>query len=256
MPYAHLDEPRERVFYTRHLELTGQAPAVVCVHGAGGSHLNWPAEIRRLPGATVYTLDLPGHGRSGGSGRRTIDEYMAVLTAFLDALNLSQAVIVGHSMGSAVAMKMALTHPDRVQGLVLLGSGAKLRVAPSILQGIQNNFKGVVNLIGDFAYGPDAPEKLKNQGQQLLSQTSPEVMRGDFLACDAFDVMENLDEINVPALVITGTDDQLTPPKYAQFLAQHIAGAELVLVEKAGHMVMLERPQEVGDSVARFVAAL
>ncbi len=181
---------------------------------------------------------------------------MAVLTAFLDALNLSQAVIVGHSMGSAVAMKMALTHPDRVQGLVLLGSGAKLRVAPSILQGIQNNFKGVVNLIGDFAYGPDAPEKLKNQGQQLLSQTSPEVMRGDFLACDAFDVMENLDEINVPALVITGTDDQLTPPKYAQFLVQHIAGAELVLVEKAGHMVMLERPQEVGDSVARFVAAL
>jgi len=206
MPYTQLDNSSgERIFYARHRsrKAPDKAPAVVCVHGAGGSHLNWPAEILRLPGAVVYALDLPGHGRSTGSGRQTVGEYVAMLVSLLDALNLPDAVIVGHSMGSAVALEMALAHPDRVRGLVLVGSGARLRVAPAILQ-----------------------------------------------------VMERLGEIHAPTLVISGTADQLTPVKYASFLAQSIPGAELLLVENAGHMVMLERPQEVGEALARFVASL
>lgn len=259
MPYAQLDDlGTERLFYASHrpAKTSAPAPALVCVHGAGGSHLNWPVEIRRLPGASVYALDLPGHGRSTGAGRRTIGEYAAVLVSFLDTLNLPDAVMVGHSMGSAVALEMALSHSDRVRGLVLIGSGARLRVAPAILQGIVDDFDGAVRLVGDFAYGPDAPEKLKLQGQQLMALTSPEVMYGDFLACDAFDVMGRLGEIRASTLIITGLADRLTPPKYAGFLAQNIPGAQLVLVESAGHMVMLERPQEVGPAVSRFVASL
>lgn len=259
MPYTQLDNSSgERIFYARHRsrKAPDKAPAVVCVHGAGGSHLNWPAEILRLPGAVVYALDLPGHGRSTGSGRQTVGEYVAMLVSLLDALNLPDAVIVGHSMGSAVALEMALAHPDRVRGLVLVGSGARLRVAPAILQGLREDFENAVKLIGDWAYGPNAPAELKRLGQQLMAETLPEVMHGDFLACDAFDVMERLGEIHAPTLVISGTADQLTPVKYASFLAQNIPGAELLLVENAGHMVMLERPQEVGEALARFVASL
>lgn len=259
MPCAQLDDvQRERFYYARHRprDLSGNTPAVVCVHGAGGSHLNWPAEIRRLPGAAVYAPDLPGHGRSAGSGCQTIGEYVSVLVSFLDALNLPDAVFVGHSMGGAVALEMALSHPERVRGLVLVSSGARLRVAPAILQGIVEDFEGAVRLIGDFAYGPDAPEELKRLGQQVMAETSPEVMHGDFLACDAFDVMARLGEIRAPTLVIAGTADRLTPAKYARFLAQNIPGAQLVPVENAGHMVMLERPQEVGETVGRFVASL
>lgn len=259
MPYAQLDDQsREHIFYALHRpsETLGKAPALVCVHGAGGSHLNWPAEIRRLPGAAVYALDLPGHGRSIGTGQQAIGEYVAVLFSFLDALDLPDAVIVGHSMGSAVALEMALSHPDRVRGLVLVGSGARLRVAPAILHGIREDFEGAVKLISDWAYSPDAPADLKHLGQQLMTDTSPEVMYGDFLACDAFDIMGRLGEIHAPTLVITGTADRLTPIKYANFLAQNIPGAALLLVENASHMVMLERSQEVGAVIARFVASL
>ena len=267
MPFAQLDGlGGERIYYARHgvRGVLDGAPALVCVHGAGGSHLSWPAEIRHLPGpasssgetAAVYALDLPGHGRSPGSGYRTIGEYVTVLVAFLDALDLVKAVIVGHSMGGAVALEMALSHPDRVQGLVLIGTGARLRVAPAILQVIGSDFEGAVRLLGDFAYGPDAPEALKRLGQQLMADNSPEVLVGDFLACDAFNIMSRLGEIAVPTLVVVGTADRLTPVKYAGFLAQNIPDAQLVQIENAGHMVMLERPQEVGEAVAGFVASL
>jgi len=259
MPYAQLDDlGRERIFYALHRprETSGKAPALVCVHGAGGSHLNWPAEIRRLPGSAVYALDLPGHGRSTGTGRQTIGEYAAALVSFLDVLKLPDAVIAGHSMGSAVALEMTLSHPGRIRGLVLVGSGARLRVAPAILQGILKDFEGALELISDWAYGPDAPADLKHLGQQLMSGTSSKVMHGDFLACDAFDVMDRLGEVDVPTLIITGTADRLTPVKYANFLAQNMPSAELLLVENGGHMVMLERPQEVGAAVSHFVASL
>ena len=259
LPYAQLENlGGERIFYALHRprETPAKVPALVCVHGAGGSHLNWPSEVRRLPGVAVYAVDLPGHGQSTGSGRQTIGEYVKVLISFLDILNLRNVVIVGHSMGGAVALEMALSHPERVRGLVLIGTGARLRVVPAILQGILEDFEAVVGLIGDSVYGPDAPEELRRLGQQVMLDTSPKVMRGDFLACDAFDIMARLGEIRTPTLVITGTADQLTPVKYASFLAHNIRGVQLVLVANAGHMVMLERPQEVGEAVARFVASL
>jgi len=256
VPYIELDNTDgERLFYALHRSRKTTAQ-IVYVHGAGGSHLNWPAEMRRLPGASVYALDLPGHGRSTGTGRRTIGEYVAVLVSFLDTLGLADAVIVGHSMGGAVALETALSHPERIRGLVLIGSGARLRVAPAILQGIQEDFEGTVKLFGEWVYGPDVPDDLKRQGQQLMAETSPKVMYGDFLACDAFDVMARLGEIHTPTLAITGTLDRLTPVKYATFVTQNIPGAQLVLVENAGHMVMVERPRKVSEAVARFVTFL
>lgn len=259
MPYARLDDlGGERIFYARHhpRKASNDALTLVCLHGAGGSHLSWPPEIRQLPGATVYVLDLPGHGRSTGAGRRTVGEYVAVLVSFLEALDLPAAIVVGHSMGGAIALEMALLHPERVRGLVLVGSGARLRVAPAILQGILDDFEGAVKLIGDWAYGPNAPDEIKRLSQQLMVETSPEVMYGDFLACDAFDVTARLGEVRAPTLIVTGAADRLTPVKFGDFLAQNIPDAQMVLVENAGHMVMLERPREVGETMARFVASV
>jgi pimeloyl-ACP methyl ester carboxylesterase len=232
---------------------------LVLVHGAGGSHLDWPSPLRRLREANVYALDLPGHGRSEGPGRSSITAYRDFLLAFLDALGLERAVVVGHSMGGAIALEFSLHYPDRLAGLILVGSGARLRVLPAILAGILSDsevetaFEATVDLVCDYAFGPSASEQLRRLGRQRLLKTPPQVLHGDYAACDAFDVMERLREVRCPTLVIGGTADVLTPPKYAIYLRDHIPGAELVLVDAAGHMVMLEKPEVVAKAVSKFI---
>jgi len=223
------------------------------VHGAGGTRLHWPVELRRLTEATVYTLDLPGHGRSLGEECDTIAAYAGSVAAFSHAVGIERAVIVGHSMGSAIAMTMALDFADHVAGLVLVATGARLRVAPAILEEIRNDFDGTTELITRFAWSSESPSRLTKLGQRALQETGPDVLLADFTACDRFDVMERLREVETPTLVIAGSTDQLTPVKYARFAAEHISDARLVVVEGAGHMAMLERPAEVTRAVQDFL---
>ena len=251
MPYVTV--AGERTFYALYQGDVHGKHNLVLVHGAGGSHLDWPASLRRLKKANVYALDLPGHGRSDGMGRSSIAAYRDFLLAFLDGLDLERAVAVGHSMGGAIALDLALHYPDRLAGLVLVSSGARLRVAPAILTGILADFEATVDLVCDYAYGPAASEQLKRLGRQRMLKTPPEVIRGDYAACDAFDVMERLGAIRCPTLVIGGSADMLTPPKYSVYLHEHIPGAELVLVDAAGHMVMLEKPEVVAKTVSKFI---
>ena len=250
MPYA--ETAKGDLFYTLSRG-PADAPTIVSLHGAGGTHLHWPAELRQLPGATVYTLDLPGHGRSRGAGCDTIVCYAEIVAAFLRVVGIGQAIVLGHSMGGAIAQTMALDFANCVAGLVLVGTGARLRVAPAILEGIRDDFAGSVELITRFAWSPGAPQRLVELGWQALLETSPDVLWGDFTACDRFDVMERLGEIQVPTLIVTGTADRLTPIKYARFLVESISGARLATVEGAGHMVMLERPAEVEKAVREFL---
>ncbi|MBL7183521.1 MAG: alpha/beta hydrolase [Anaerolineae bacterium] len=254
MPY--LTVVGERTFYALYQGDVRGERNLVLVHGAGGSHLDWPAALRRLRGANVYDPDLPGHGRSEGPGRSSIAAYRDFLLAFLDALGLERVTVVGHSMGGAIALDFALHYPDRLVSLILVGSGARLRVAPAILTGILSDFEATVGLVCDYAFGPGATEQLRRLGRQRLLKTPAEVLHGDYAACDAFDAMERLGEVRCPTLVIGGTADMLTPPKYSVYLRDHIPGAELVLVDAAGHMVMLEKPEVVSKIIFRFIALL
>jgi pimeloyl-ACP methyl ester carboxylesterase len=251
MPYVTI--VGERAFYALYQGDVRGKRNLVLVHGAGGSHLDWPAPLRRLRETNVYALDLPGHGRSEGTGRSSITAYRDFLFAFLDAMDLEKAIVVGHSMGGAIALDFALHYPGHVDGLILVGSGARLRVAPAILTGILSDFEATVDLVCDYAFGPSASEQLKRLGRQRLLNTPPEVSHGDYTACDAFDVMGRLGEVRCPTLVIGGTADRLTPPKYSVYLRDHIPGAELVLVDAAGHMVMLEKPEVVARAISKFV---
>ena len=146
-------------------------------------------------------------------------------------------------------MALALDFADRVAGLVLMATGARLRVAPAILEGIQSEFEETVTMITQLAWSAEVSGKLANLGRQALRETGPEVLLGDFIACDRFDVVQRLGEIEKPTLVVAGSADQLTPIKYARFLAERIPRASLVTLEGAGHMVMLERPAEVVQAV-------
>ncbi len=250
MPYA--ETARGNVFYTEKKD-PQDGPLLVLIHGAGGSRLHWPPQLRRMSGATVYALDLPGHGRSQGAGCGSIEGYAAVVLAFLDHIAANSPVVVGHSMGGAVAQKLALNNRERVSALVLVATGARLQVAPAILEGIEQDFEQTVDLITRYAWSPEADPSLTDLGRQALQETGSDVLRRDFLACDRFDVMDHVGEIDVPTLVIGASADRLTPLKYSRFLREQIPNAQLVALEGAGHMVMLERPREVADAIECFV---
>lgn len=252
MPHAETE--CGRLFYTLKKGPEG-APELLLIHGAGGSRLHWPPELRRMPCATVYTLDLPGHGRSEGSACRSIERYARAVVGLLDSLGLSSLEIVGHSMGGAIAQQLAVEHPRLVSSLALVSTGARLRVAPSILTNIEEDFDAAVDLITERAWSSGADSSLKQLGPRSLRDAGRDVVLRDFTACDRFDLMQRLDEIQVPMLAIVGTEDELTPVKYSRFLSERVVDGRLVLIEDAGHMVMLERPRRVGDAIRAFTMA-
>ena len=229
--------------------------ALVCVHGAGGSREGWVRLMRDLAGRGVASLalELPGHGKSSPARIADIGEYAGIVLRFLEARKLEAACLAGHSMGGAVALRCALSRPGLPGGLVLIGTGGRLRVKQSILEGAESRFEETVEEIIACAFSPTAAEALLREGARGLRSCRPETLRGDFLACDAFDVLSELESIAAPALVVCGEDDLLTPPKYARFLADGMPDARLALIPRAGHMAMLERPETVGSEIARFL---
>jgi pimeloyl-ACP methyl ester carboxylesterase len=251
MPY--LDLNHERVYYALHRNrLVGGVP-VVLIHGAGESHLVWPAGLRRLPDTTVYALDLPGHGKSDGDGCNTITGFVDWLVQFLDGINAPRAILIGHSMGGAIAQLFALTQPTRVAGLVLIATGAKLRVAPQLLEWSLSDLTAATELVSRMEWGLNVPEQLIRLGKQQMLANRPAVVHSDYLACDAFDVRERVRDIKAPTLIVAGMVDQLTPIKYATFMAEQFRAARLVSVPDAGHMVMIEAEPIVTYAVEQFV---
>jgi pimeloyl-ACP methyl ester carboxylesterase len=227
---------------------------VLFIHGAGGTHKHWAYQLQALEGARRYALDLPAHGRSGGKGRRAIEDYAEVILGLLDSLELGQVTLVGHSMGGAISQHLALEFPSRVQRLVLVGSGARLRVLPDLLDGVLDDFESTAERMMSWAYSGESDPQLVDLARAEWLENEPVVVHGDFSACDRFDVMVRLAEIRCPTLVICGEDDRLTPTKYARHLRDNIPDAELTIVPHAGHMVMMEQPEAVNRALEEFLA--
>ena len=236
-------------------DLSAKRPPLILIHGAGGTHLSWPPQIRRLDDRKIYSLDLPGHGKSEGIGRHSIDEYADDVIAFMKEMKLRSAVMAGISMGSAIALTFALKFPKRVLGLVLLGSGAKMRVAPAILETAGNpaSFESAVDMINENCFSANAPQSLYQLSKKQMLEIRSPVVLGDFLACNEFDVTSQLDKIDAPTLIVCGAEDKMTPLKYSESLRDGIASSQLHVVENAGHMVMAEQPDLVAGLLKQFI---
>ncbi len=207
----------------------------------------------------MYALDLPGHGKSSTiDGQQSIEEYARYLVQWLESMHLGRAVLVGHSMGSAIALELALHHPEYVVGLGLIGAGARLRVLPEVLNYVadQTTYYRATDMLVSCSFSAEAANRLVELASKRLVETRQSVLYGDLAACNRFDVMDQLGAIDQPTLVVCGAEDQMTPLRYAQFLANAIAEARLEVIPGAGHMVMLEQPVRVADSLFSFLRDL
>ena len=252
MPSITIDA--QRIHYTVHQDDSEAPPTpLVLVHGAGGNLYHWPPGLRRLPDHDVYAIDLPGHGRSDGPGRDSIEAYVEILYKWARALALPPFVVAGHSMGGAIAQTFALEHPEMLRGLVLVATGARLRVHPDILNGIKTDMSKVGEQLVTWSYGQKATPQQKRQFLKQFMSVPSEVMYGDWAACNVFDIREKLSQIHTPTLVVAGSMDKMTPEKYGRYMAEHIPDADFALIEGGGHMLMQEQPQLLINAIRGFL---
>jgi pimeloyl-ACP methyl ester carboxylesterase len=246
-----------RLYYFAHTaeDQVIKRPPVILIHGAGGTHLSWPPQIRRLADEKIYAPDLPGHGKSEGEGRQSIDEYVDDVIVFMAELKIRAAVIVGISLGSAVALTLALKYPKQVLGLGLLGSGSKLPVSPILLETAGNPiaFESAVETVNKNCFSLESPQNLVELSKRTMLEIRPPVLLGDLLACNEFDVTSQLDKIKAPTLIICGAEDKMTPLKFSQLLQAGIINSQLQVLDNAGHMVMLEQPDAVANLLKQFI---
>src|SRR5271157_554513 len=245
------------LYYIAHEANNHSRPPVILIHGAGGSHLSWPPDLRRLHDQRMFALDLPAHGKSEGIGHHAIEDYVHDVLEFMAEIGVYSAILVGHSMGGAIALSAAICFPERVTALVLVGSGGRLHVAPALLRAASDSstFESAVRIIHDTSFSSQSG-RIKELSTERMMETRPAVLYGDLMACDAFDVMDRLSKLSLPTLIVCGSDDKMTPLHSSEFLRDHIAGACLEVVTNAGHMVMLEQPNIVSDLLVDFLNSI
>jgi pimeloyl-ACP methyl ester carboxylesterase len=239
-------------------EETGQGnlPVVIFVHGAGGSAATWTYQLRELSSMLhVVALDLNGHGDS--PDRRDSDILNSYLEDIENTVNqFEKPYLAGHSMGGALTQLYALEHPEILAGIILIGTGARLRVTPLIFDLLDNDFEGYVNAIGEYAFHSDTSKKLIEASLSEVRKCLVKVIRRDFELCDSFDIMERIGEIELPTLILVGDNDKMTPPKYSSYLNDNINGSEYHIIENAGHSLMLEQVQSFNDAILKWINSL
>jgi len=227
------------------------------IHGSGGDRDDWRAQLDGLSDAvTVIALDLPGHGASDPPGESSVDAYSRWTIDFVESLGLREVFLVGCSLGSAIALWVALSPRPWLKAIGLVGSGARLKVHPGFLDGLKQNPPKALGMLTDFALSASTGEPVRGTVQAKFDNCSPDLVRADLSACNEFDVMEKLGEIAVPTWIIVGEDDRLTPAKYSSHLNSRIKGSRLVMVPAAGHLVMMEKPGEFNSHLREFLIEL
>lgn len=233
-------------------EVGGTSTTLVFIHGAGGNHRHWLLQLATL-GRTyeVLVVDLPGHGLSQGRPQSKIEHYTDFVHEFAVKLQKSSFVLAGHSMGGAIAMDFALRYPERLAAMILVATGAKLKVVPEMLE-IFGSGERTSKLV-ELAYHEQAPPEMLSMARQELFRTDPYVYFTDFTACNRFNIIAELGQISVPTLVVGAACDRLTPAKYSRWLGEGIPQSSVEIIPSAGHMVMLEQAELVNKAIKRFM---
>jgi pimeloyl-ACP methyl ester carboxylesterase len=262
------------------------SPNIVLIHGAGGQEIDWPMAWRSpkdqtksmgltpsnhgvarlfnagLDDYSIYAVDLPGHGKSDGKSKSSIDEYSSDVIDFLDAMELENVCLVGHSMGAAIALNAALTKHSRICSVAAIGGASKMIVNDAILKGLQNTFEATVDNIvkyswhkktGAIADSQQMATYFREKAKQRILGAGSRTVHGDFLACSRFDVDKRLEEILVPVLVIASDCDRMVPINVSREMAGKLPNAKFVVLEGCGHFQHIEQTSRVAAELSNFL---
>jgi pimeloyl-ACP methyl ester carboxylesterase len=249
--------------YTGSRDFDPALATIVFVHGAAFDHSVWQWQSRYFAhhGFNALAVDLPGHGRSPGLLRSTIEESAAWLLALLDAADVERACLVGHSMGSLVTLEATLRAPQRVAKLALVGTAAPMPVGEPFLTAARDDPSVGFDMEAVWGHSRNAQlvqsavpgTTLLGASRSLNARSRPGALHVDLVACNTYrPSMEAVHAMKVPTLVIAGKRDQMTLLKSGKALAAEIPGAKLVLLD-AGHSMMSEAPRETLAALRDFL---
>src|SRR6202051_2401836 len=235
-------------------------PTMVLLHGAGFDHTTWALHSRWFAhhGYGVLAPDLPGHGRSSGAPLPDIAGMADWTAALLDAAGVTKAWLVGHSMGSLIAIETAARHPQRVSALSLIGTAATMTVGPDLLKAAEANDPSAVDMVSIWGLGFQAelggslaPGLWMHSGaQRVLENCRSGVLFNDLSACNAYQgALAAAAKVAVPTTLILGERDMMTPAKAGRTLAAALPNSHTVVLSGAGHMMMVERPDELLEAL-------
>lgn len=239
-------------------EIIPTSLAVVLIPGSGCSSRRWfrqfPPDSGESPirGVTLLAIELPGHANSEGEGLETVEDFAGFIKDFVKALGLTRIILVGNSLGGAIALQLALEMPSWLKGVVLVGTGAKLRVFPEILTNLAKDVLPAE--LAELSYASTTSLSQKAELESDNTLTSNSVRLRDLLACDQFDIRHRLSEISLPALIIVGAEDRLTPVQYSKYLHNNLKNSRLCIIPDAGHMVMYEQSALFNTNLTKFLA--
>ncbi|MGI6308209.1 MAG: alpha/beta fold hydrolase [Dethiobacteria bacterium] len=232
-------------------ELVKDKTPLLFVHSSGGSGILWLHQLRGLSeDFSTLAVDLPGHRFSEGQPATRINLNVDYLKDFVVSLGLPPFILIGHSLGGAITIAYALQHPADLQAMILISTGGKLNAAPKLREIFRQGNYAEMN---KYIYGPEAEQELVEKGEKMLRSVPLQVFYADLDACEHFDVLNQLQQITLPTLIICGEQDLITPPKLSRFMAQQIRGSELFLLANCGHMTILEKPAAVTEKIRSYV---
>ena len=251
MPYQRISG--NELFYSAH---ESEHPlTLVCIHGAGGEHAIWPRGLGDLEHCDTCMLDLPGHGNSAGQPRTSVEDYADDVSAFIEARGFRRVVLLGHSMGGAIALTLGLRHPPWLDAIAIACTGSQLRVPRSITRQLRTAPEVAIEQLCRSSFSPEARLSLVEREMQRQQDVPTEVFLADYQACDDFDITAELHRITQPPLILSGDLDHHTPLKYAQFLEDRLPNGRLAVFAPAGHMLPLEQPTDMIRCVSDFIAS-
>lgn len=249
--------------YTGTKSIVPSQRTVLFIHGAANDHSVWALQSRYFAyhGFNVLAVDLPGHGKSDGPALATIEELAHWAIELLDTTTLYKATLVGHSMGSLIALHAAAEHAERVDKLVLIGSAYPMKVSDALLQTAHAGDHAAVEMINVWSHsaaGQTGGNRVPGQwimgsSMRLLERTMAPLYT-DFNACNQYAAgLESAEKVRCPTLMISGRSDLMTPPRSAQAIAEKLAGVKRVTLEGGGHDLMAEQPDAVLDALISFI---